>query len=601
MHKLVHKKGSIHVKLHFNLNHVRLRNKMLIVYVFSVFLPIVLTNVIFYNVTTNNVKNQRMKDISRAVDQINNEFRSEVEDAVTISSVFYTDYNLNEILETDYKEPAAYVEAYDTYFRRILNSYTPVYTSIQNIKIFVENPTMLHSGGIGFLSDEMKQTDWYRLLQKKNSAYPIFIRTQQEDFLKSDGNAVRNTFSIIREMNYFESKNNWKKYLKIDLKTSTIEQIFQNQNLQGNIYLVNDKGQVEFTTDPAVDWRVESINFDAMEFPTDAIAFQANYSYVSYLENWRIIGTISEEEVLKSVRQSREFVIVLAFLNIFIPTAIILWITRSLNMRLVQILRHMKKVKNQHFDTIKEGEYRDEIGQLTSEFNRMTIQVKSLIDDVYIADIQTKTLELERRKAQLNALQSQINPHFLFNALETIRMRSLIKDEAETAKIIHNMAKIFRTSLTWGKDRVMVSEEVEFINCFLEIQKYRFEDRMVYEIDIDPAAKGCMVPKMMFLPFVENASIHGIEPLKHGGLIQVKVERAEEELIFSITDNGIGMDEEKVQKLYRYLDSEEELGERIGVQNVIYRLKLIYGDRFQIVIQSSPGQGTFIQVKVPVE
>src|SRR5690606_33078744 len=103
---------------------------------------------------------------------------------------------------------------------------------------------------------------------------------------------------------------------------------------------------------------------------------------------------------------------------------------------------------------IKTKETLDEIGQLTSEFNRMTLQIKSLINDVYVADIQKKNLEIERRRAQLNALQSQINPHFLFNALETIRMRSLIKKENETAKIIHNMAKIFRSSLTWSKDKI---------------------------------------------------------------------------------------------------------------------------------------------------
>lgn len=590
------------MKLSLSLNNVRLRNKLLILYIFSVFLPIVLTNVIFYNVTTDNVRNQRMKDITRAVEQINNEFRAEVEDAVTISAVFYTDYNLNEILETDYQEPAAYVEAYDTYFRRILNSYTPVYASIQSIKIFVENPTMLHSGGVGYLSNEIKQSDWYQLLKERDNSYPIFIRTQQEDlYLKSDGADRRNTFSIIREMNYFESKNKWQKYLKIDLKTSTIDQIFRNQNLQGNIYLIDDKGHVEYTTDPEVDWSGKPVSFDELVFPKDSIQFPSTNSYVSYLENWRIVGTISEEEVLKDVRQSREFVFVLACLNIFIPTLIILWISRSLHERLVRILQHMKKVKNQNFDTIKQGESLDEIGQLTSEFNRMTIQVKSLIDDVYIADIQTKTLELERRKAQLNALQSQINPHFLFNALETIRMRSLIKDEMETAKIIHNMAKIFRTSLTWGKDRVMVSEEIEFILCFLEIQKYRFEDRMNYHIHVDPSAKECKVPKMMFLPFVENASIHGIEPLRQGGSIQVQVERDADTLIFSIRDNGIGMNDQKVKQFYGYLESDEELGERIGVQNVIYRLKLIYGDRFQLLIKSEPGEGTFIRVAVPVE
>lgn len=572
---------------------------MLILYILSVFIPIVLTNVIFYNVTTNNVKNQRIKDISRAVEQINKEFHAEIEDAVTVSSVFNIDYNLNEILETAYKDPAAYVEAYDSYFRRILNSYTPVYTSVQNIKIYVENPTMLHSGGIGYLSDKVKQSDWFNILEGRKSAHPIFIRTQQED-LYSNKDAIRDTFSVIREMNFYDSNNKWRKFLKIDLKTNSIEQIFQNLNLQGYIYLVNDKDQVEYTTDPKVDWRKAEVAFQSLEFTSDVIEINAENSYVSYLEGWKIIGTISEEEVLRDVRQSREFVIGLASVNIIIPTLIILFITRSMNVRLVQILRHMKKVKNQNFDTIKQTEYLDEIGQLTSEFNRMTIQVKSLIDDVYVADIQTKSLELERRKAQLNALQSQINPHFLFNALETIRMRSLIKDETETARIIHNMAKIFRTSLTWGKDRVAVSEEMEFIVCFLEIQKYRFEDRLSYQIYIDPSASVCTIPKMMFLPFVENASIHGIEPLKSGGRIDVRIEREADELVFAIRDNGIGMEAEKVKQFYGYLESEEEIGERIGVQNVIYRLKLIYGDRFQLLIESEPMQGTYINLRIPV-
>lgn len=170
-------------------------------------------------------------------------------------------------------------------------------------------------------------------------------------------------------------------------------------------------------------------------------------------------------------------------------------------------------MKTQQFQTIMHGESRDEIGQLTLEFNSMIMQIKALINDVYLTEIQKKSLELER-KAQLNALQSQINPHFLFNALETIRMRSLLKQENETAKIIQSMAMILRSSLTWNKEWVSVEEELGFILCFLDIQKYRFEDKLSYHIDVQPEAYACVVPKMVFLPFVENASIHGIEPLK---------------------------------------------------------------------------------------
>lgn len=590
------------MKPSINLNNIRLRDKMLILYALCVFIPIVFTNVVFYQVTTENVKNQRMKDISRAVEQIKNEFRAEIDAAVTVSSVFYTDYNLNEILEKSYQEPADYIEAYDSYFRRILNSYTPVYNSVQNIKIYIDNPTLLHSGGIGFLSDDVRQSDWYRAAEKSDSSKPVFIRTEKEDFFSLyESDPLRDTFSIVRKMNNFPLQNRWEKILKIEIKPTSIQHIFQNLNLQGYVYLVNGNGQIEYTTDPDVNWQRETVFYRSLRFPSDAIEFETEYEYVNYLAGWRIIGTISEEEVLKDVRKSREFIIVLACINIIVPTLIILLITRSLNVRLVHILRHMKKVKNQNFDTINQREYLDEIGQLTSEFNRMTLQIKSLIDDVYVADIQKKSLELERRQAQLNALQSQINPHFLFNALETIRMRSLIKNETETAKIIHNMAKIFRTSLKWSKDRVTVSEEMEFIMCFLEIQKYRFEDRLNYRIEIDPAAENFVIPKMMFLPFVENASIHGIEPLKQGGTIDLRIRREDGMLEFFIRDNGVGMNEGQVAKLYGYLESDEALGDRIGVQNVIYRLKLIYGDRFRIVIDSAPDQGTTVILRIPFD
>ncbi|CAK4854424.1 unnamed protein product [Aphanomyces euteiches] len=256
-------------------------------------------------------------------------------------------------------------------------------------------------------------------------------------------------------------------------------------------------------------------------------------------------------------------------------------------------------VKTQNFEVIKHMESKDEIGQLTVEFNRMTLQIKSLIDDVYIADIQKKDLELKRKQAQLHALQSQINPHFLFNALETIRMRSLMKHEEETAKIIKNMAKIFRRSLTWGKDWVTIREEMDLILCFLEIQKYRFGDKLDYTIEVDEAAYDCRIPKMTFLPFVENASIHGIESVKGNGRIDMQVKLENDFLIYTLRDNGIGFAAELLQKLLTYLENEDDMGESVGIKNVYYRLKMYYGDTADFQIESGHGQGTTIRIKLP--
>lgn len=577
-----------------SLNNVRLRNKMLIVYFLSVFIPVILTNVIFYQVTSSNVRKQKMNDISLAVEQVHNDLAAQFDTMSGISAVIYNEKLLNQYLDTVYDSSAEYVDNYNSYIFRALEKYSPVYRAIQAITIYTDNRSIIYGGRVLPLTASMRSSDWYRKLASLPSAGVIV------DKIPSDyPGSLDAIFSMVRQMGDTMTPGGPGKILKIDVHVGLIHQLMNNATLVGDMYLL-DGDRIMYTTNPNIDVSKPSSYAD-VELPAGTVVMEEPFLGQSYLKNWRLVATFEDRVVMQEVRKSKEFVLYMAIPNIVVPTLIIIWFTRSLNVRLIRILKQMKRVKNHSFETIDQPRSRDEIGQLTDEFNRMTLQVKSLIDDVYVADIQKKELELERRKAQFNALQSQINPHFLFNALETIRMRSLIKKETETAKIIHNMAKIFRTSLTWTKDRVTVGDEMEFIVCFLEIQKYRFEDRLQYDLNVDPEALRCVVPKMMFLPFVENACIHGIELTKGGGRIDIRIERRQDELMFEIRDNGIGMEEEKVKRFYSYLESEEAIGERIGVQNVIYRMKLIYGDRFRLLIDSAPGQGTLIRLRIPVE
>jgi two-component system sensor histidine kinase YesM len=118
---------------------------------------------------------------------------------------------------------------------------------------------------------------------------------------------------------------------------------------------------------------------------------------------------------------------------------------------------------------------------------------------------------------------------------------------------------------------------------------------------VDPAALNVTIPKMVFLPFVENASIHGIEPMKDGGKIDIDIKLDGNYLLFSVRDNGVGMASEQVERIYRYLGRKEELGERVGIHNVIHRLRMLYDDKFQLLIDSKQGEGTLVQITIPVE
>ncbi|MCT8137107.1 sensor histidine kinase [Anaerobacillus sp. CMMVII] len=571
----------------YSFNNVKLRNKLLILYIFLVFIPIVFTNVAFYNVTINNIKKQKMHDVQLVLDQITNEFVSTVDQAVGISTRFYTDNNLYDFFEQEYETTIEYIEAYDITLRGY-SRFSPLYYSIQSITFYTDNPTMIYAGGVRPITEETTYTSWYNLV--KEERYPIVIRANPI--------VDSNSFSVISELDYYRTKDKFQKIIKIDINPLTIRSIFDNVAYPGNVYLINDEGNIEYSNNSYVDWRSEIINFHSLTMDKDTIFLDEKQLPTNYFGDWKIVGTISQEEILEEVKNSRLFIIILSSINFLLPTLVIVLISRSINVRLSRILRHMKKMKNQEFATITSSDDMDEIGELTKEFNRMSRTIKKLINDVYLANLEKKDLELKEKQAQLSALQSQINPHFLFNALETIRMRSVMKDESETAKIIQNMAKIFRNSLTWGKEWVTVREEMKLIICFLEIQKYRFGDKLEYHIEVDEAAHDCIIPNLAFLPFVENASIHGIEAVKEKGEIHLSIQLVNGELVYTLTDNGAGMSEQKLKELLEGLKNENSMGDSVGIKNVYYRLKLYFKDDFSFTIESTANVGTTVIIKL---
>jgi two-component system sensor histidine kinase YesM len=536
-------------------------------------------------VTTENVKKQKMQDLTLAFEQIANDFSSTVDEAIGVSSTIYTDDALHDFFEKEYESVTDYVIDYESTFRNF-NKYSPVYSSIKSITFYTDNQSMLFAGGIQEITENIRNNHWYQDISHLKYSHPIVRRTASID-----------TFSVIRQLNYYQN-NNREKFVKIDLNTEMIRQAFGNIAFQGKIYLLSEHGRIEYSTDSEVP-KQQSIYFsDSQSTSKDSIIFEQEFN-LNYLDGWKVVGVVSENAILEEVQNSRKFILYLACINFLVPSFIIIWITSSLHARLLRILRHMKRMKNQNFELIDGVEYKDEIGQITSEFNRMSQKIKDLIIDVYIANIQKKDLEIKRKQAQLSALQSQINPHFLFNSLETIRMRSLLKKEVETAKIIQNMAKLLRNSITWGKDWVSVEEELKIIQSFLEIQQYRFGDKLQYKIEVDEEAKDFMIPNMSLIPFVENASIHGIESKKGKGFLHIQIKKTTEGLQFTITDDGVGMDKEQLMNLLESIKTKEDMGESIGVKNVYYRLKLHYGNQFTFNISSSLGHGTEVQITFP--
>jgi two-component system sensor histidine kinase YesM len=179
-------------------------------------------------------------------------------------------------------------------------------------------------------------------------------------------------------------------------------------------------------------------------------------------------------------------------------------------------------------------------------------------------------------------------------------MRSVLKNENETADIIKSLSKTFRQLLHWSSDLIPIEEEISFIDDFLKIQKYRFGDRFNYSIKVDDSAKALSIPKMTIQPFIENACVHGIEKSKYPGVLDINIESDDKFAHIKISDNGKGMDEVFLDNFLKDIQDEEYKGKSIGIRNVYARLKLFYKDEFSFNIESEINEGTRVILKVPL-
>ena len=219
--------------------------------------------------------------------------------------------------------------------------------------------------------------------------------------------------------------------------------------------------------------------------------------------------------------------------------------------------------------------------------------------------IKQQEADIARQNAELLALHSQINPHFLFNALESIRMHSVLKGEEETAEMVQKLAVIERINADWDKDFTTVTDEMNFVEAYLKLQQYRFGERLNYEIEIEEKCRNIRLPRLTIVTFAENACIHGIEGKSSPGWIFVRVYTKNQELIIEVEDTGEGIENEQLKKLRDKMEnaSFEMLTQRgrIGIVNACLRLKMETDNSVSFEVDSEVGIGTIISIHIPMD
>ncbi len=316
-----------------------------------------------------------------------------------------------------------------------------------------------------------------------------------------------------------------------------------------------------------------------------------NYAQVEVGGNWVLLGVQSKERLLAQVNGIKRSTLYALFGCLLLSLFVSGRLTRLLLKPLYKLQELMKRVEHNDLNVRFSSPYRDEVAQVGFRFNRMLDEIKRLIQDV-------KDGETEKRKAEIKALTAQMDPHFLYNTLNTIYCKSELGANDDVNDMILSLAHMFQLGLSGGRDWVALEDEIAHMRMYLAIQLKCYETLFDYRLEIGSKVNlSSIVPKILLQPLVENAIIHGFQNIENGGHIDIAIDTEAEQLVLSIKDNGCGMD---VEEVYHSMHQAATSKKGYALRNIAHRLQLYYGEQARMELYSEPGRGSVVVLRLPV-
>lgn len=513
---------------------------------------------------------------------------------------------INNYFEYKYPDNSTFFNAYPKVSLH-LTSFLVSNPQISRMIVYTDNPTFIkNNASILEYTDEMKE-EFATLLEKYPEPSPTIVKTEETP--KGFRINLYSPISFIKSPKY-------ETMLFISYPEDILYTFYQHETRKLKLYLISPTGEIISSSDRTQpgqqETSIETISFikQAELSPAKLTPVEKSYYYYSsfpdssLLAGWNIYIEISNESYFEDVSglitQSLFLIFILFLLGLILYCLCSLSITRRLN-RLINTMSTI--CDDETLDVILETDSKDEIGILAQNFEKMLKRIKKLIFDVYTSDLQVKDLEIKNKQAELLALQSQINPHFLFNTMQSLAINCYNNDDFETAEYINKFCLFLRDCLYWETKCVPLSEEIRVVENYLSIQKLRYQDSLCYTIEIPKEFYGLLIPKFTLQPIVENAIEHGLEKKNCGktpGQIQIKAVSSKEEVQIIVEDNGVGIPAERLNEINALLkdQSGKQTSESIGIFNTNERLKLFYGPDFGLHIESAENAGTRVTITI---
>lgn len=565
---------------------------------------------VFYMVFHSRAFNERGKYEEENLVNMEAYLNSYLEEVDSIAKNVNYNYYLQDYLETVIKEEDDYVDSGIGKNMRSYEMSSQAFSDtllsradISSIMIFGKKKMLLNRSMYTYqkVALDYSKLDWYaKAVAKPQDA--IITGPNRHSFFDTDDEVI----SLSREVQSYEN-GTFRGVILINLNMNKITEICNSfQEKQENfICIINDKGELVYEQQNgrerfAFDEKENRQELNTALGKTKESCFRLNYRGEKYLvtrtdmktTGWTLVSMVPYKSVMAETMAISGVMILAVAITLIVTLLLLNRILTGVVKPLKKLEKYMVQVNPDNMDQRMEILTDDEIGHLSMKFNQMMDRIRNLKEQVIEE-------QEDKRKYELQALQAQINPHFLYNTLDSIIWMAETNDSNIVA-MTEALAKLFRISLNKGNEEISLERELEHVKNYLIIQSMRYADKFTYEISAEPGVERCRTIKLILQPIVENCIYHGIKKKRGTGKITIRAYRREQNLIIEVSDDGCGMPEEICRKILSdEIESENISGSGIGVKNVNERIQLRFGKKYGLSYSSEEGVGTTVTYVLP--
>ena len=581
------------------LHNMKLFQKFVLTYCILLIIPILIISSYAYaklsNIITDNFLNSASESFEQSLDYMN----YTVYKIFDTSNTIVVNNTVTDILTHDAEEYPLTEQIYD--FSK-LQSYLCSFENnldIKKINLYINDGLIYSSENVSFFkASSLKNTKVEDCILRTNARFiwgPMWYLNES---------TVNDTLFLLKSIKNPDDLSEDIGFLRIDFRKSIIQDIIDKINPLDDVFsfVINSDNKIIASSRDLKDlYDNSSIDLEliksAAQFSNQLTTFDDGKFYLQSAAidktDWYMVNVLPKSSILSTIKTQRNYLFIIVILTIIMAIILAAYLVKVINKRLFQVIDGMRQVPNGHLNNYIENDSSDEVVELIDNYNYMISKMSVLIDEQY-------KLGKEVKNAELKALQSQINPHFLYNTLDMINWMAQKNMNKEISIAVKNLAKFYKLSLNKGKDIVTIKDEVEHSKLYVNLQNMRYDNRITLITKLDESLMNCSIPKITFQPIIENSINHGIlgRGMENGSIL-ISGYISQNNLIIQISDDGIGIEKEVLPLILKENNLQTK-GSGYGLKNINQRIKLLYGESYGLSFTSNYGFGTTVEITLPV-